>query len=217
MGRYPPLPTVGAPLVYGLDDPNITAVVARTGELHVVQGWDDRFDENLARPPDYPPDRVAYFIPIKTEERVFAVIATSSEPDERAATLSAIEAMSGLLAHTAVALSQAQLHQEVSDSRRYIQAVVESAKCLLIRLDIEELDDGSRPVSGLDTHRPLDAVEEFLNLDLSPASDWMEVVKHAQIEEDDHRVEAAWDRARSAGEDALEHDFRDVDRSDELR
>ena len=58
---------------YGLQDGNITAEVARSGRLEVIEEWDDRFDDKV----DTPESRrgnVSYFIPIKKGEQVLAVL-----------------------------------------------------------------------------------------------------------------------------------------------
>ena len=49
-------------IVYDLDDKDIVAEVARTGEMEVVVGWDEeRFNPSVADPAEYQ-DRVSYFM-----------------------------------------------------------------------------------------------------------------------------------------------------------
>jgi PAS domain S-box-containing protein len=99
-------------LSYSLDDDNITAQVARTGEMAVIHGHDSRFDSRATTQDSRPgADRVSYFIPVKTSDRVLAVLATASPPELEVETLRHIKLMQPLFNQVAVALSNAELFE----------------------------------------------------------------------------------------------------------
>ncbi|MBT5534517.1 GAF domain-containing protein, partial [Candidatus Poribacteria bacterium] len=120
--------SIGA--VYRLDDKNVTAEVARTGEMQVVRGWDDRYDDRYGDPERHA-RTVAYFIPVMKEGRVLAVLATGSQADQESEMLQRIEDMSGLLAQVAVALDHALLYRQTQTAREEMRAVMIGANCLL--------------------------------------------------------------------------------------
>ena len=95
---------------YPLDDDNITPTVARTGKLEVIDGWDDRFDQNSGGPSSRE-GRVAYFIPVRLQDRTLAVLATGSDRASKAEMLRRIDAMQPLLDQVAVALDHASLYE----------------------------------------------------------------------------------------------------------
>ena len=99
------------PLQYDLDDPNITAEVARTGKMQIIEGWDDRFDRNVSNPKELK-DRAAYFIPIKKDNHVLAVLATGSLISEKPAMMASLETIHPLLDQVAVAIEHAHLHHK---------------------------------------------------------------------------------------------------------
>ena len=102
-------------LRYSLDDDNITAEVARTGEMHVIKEWDDRYDSRATASKDVE-GTVAYFIPVKHRDRVLAVLATGSNFDKQEETLRRIQEMRPLLGQVAIALEHARLYKEVQTS-----------------------------------------------------------------------------------------------------
>lgn len=99
-------------LVYSLDDHNITAEVARTGTMQVIEGWDPRLDTKFDRKEDPNPPKVAYFIPVSHGTKVYAVLATGSTPEERSATLQRLEAMAPLLDHFVIALNHIRQYEK---------------------------------------------------------------------------------------------------------
>ena len=104
---------VGVGTRYDLDDKNITAEVARTGEMQVIVEWDDRLDPRFDTPTKRQ-GQVAYFIPVKTHvDRVIAVLATASRVQEKEVTLQRIEIMQPLLVQIAIALEHARLYREL--------------------------------------------------------------------------------------------------------
>ncbi|MCK5329399.1 MAG: PAS domain S-box protein, partial [Candidatus Latescibacteria bacterium] len=103
-------------LRYDLDENNITAEVAHTGEIQVIEGWDERFDQRFDRPENHV-GRVAYFIPVKTKNQVLAVLATGSHIEEKEAMLRQIEVMRPLLDEVAIALEHARLYRTIRTAK----------------------------------------------------------------------------------------------------
>lgn len=66
-------------LRYDLDEDNIMAETARTGQVIVTDAEDNRFDSRV-RVPVVTQGRACYFIPVKRGDRVVAVLATGSPP-----------------------------------------------------------------------------------------------------------------------------------------
>jgi PAS domain S-box-containing protein len=97
---------------YDLSDDNITPRTARTGEMAVIEEYDERFDSRFTDK-ESRQGKVAYFIPIKREDRVLAVLATGSMRAEKEALLHRVEVMQPLLEQAAIALSHAQLYADV--------------------------------------------------------------------------------------------------------
>ena len=101
---------------YDLDDRNVTAEVARTGEMVVIDGWDpERFDSDI-KPNAGDKVKVSYFFPVKQGERVLAVLATSSAPEMKEVMLRRIEMMQPLLDQVAIALEHARLYEAVQQT-----------------------------------------------------------------------------------------------------
>ncbi|MBT4138563.1 MAG: hypothetical protein HOE48_11645, partial [Candidatus Latescibacteria bacterium] len=92
-----------------LDSSNILAETVRTGETQVIVGWDERFDAQYHR---YYDKQISYFIPVKQEEQVVAVLATGSTIEEKAETLRRIDALPYLLDQFAIALEHARLYED---------------------------------------------------------------------------------------------------------
>ncbi|MBI2951604.1 response regulator [bacterium] len=107
---------------YALEDDNITAQVARTGEMQVVEEWDERFDRRFSQPEDRR-GKVSYFIPVKQGGRVLAVLATGSQVEEKEETLRRIEVMRPLLDQIAIALEHARLYREVQEYGQQLIAI----------------------------------------------------------------------------------------------
>ena len=112
-------------LKYPLDHCNITAEVARTGEMVVIDGWDDRFDSR-ATPAGQ--RHTSYFIPVKKDDQALAVLATGSLPQHKGEVLARIAAMQPLLDQVAIALEHSRLYQaaqrEVAERKRLQQELV---------------------------------------------------------------------------------------------
>ena len=114
---------------YRLDDDNITAVVARTGEIAVTDGWDDRFDDRFTVP-ESRHGRVSYFIPVKYGDQVLSVLATGSPIDDKDLMLQRIAAMQPLLDQVGAALEHARLYEvaqhEIAERKQAEEALLES-------------------------------------------------------------------------------------------
>ena len=106
---------------YTLDDDNITPTVTRTGEMQVIDGFDNRFDRRYDSPDEKAADKVSYFLPVKRGERVLAVLGTGSVFADKRLTLDRIAAMQPLLAQFGVALEHARVYRRVLDNQRDMQ------------------------------------------------------------------------------------------------
>jgi signal transduction histidine kinase len=110
----------GVGLHYDLSDDNITAEVVRTGRMQIVEGDDERFDRRVT-PAQQRQGQISYFIPVKQDSRVLAVLATGSTEAEREGMMRRIEAMQPLLNQVAIALEHARLFQKFRDSQEHIR------------------------------------------------------------------------------------------------
>ncbi len=111
-------------LQYDLNDDNITAEVARTGEMQIIEEWDDRFDARFDRP-ERRRGQASYFIPVKQGDRILAVLATGSKIEEKEEVLHQIEVMQPFLNQVAIALEHARLHSEVRKSAAQLKTANE--------------------------------------------------------------------------------------------
>ncbi len=106
---------------YGLDSPDIFAFVVRTGELEVVEGWDEeRYNAETSSPQEHA-GNIAYFIPVKHGDRVLAVLGTGSNDSQRAEMIARIDAMKPLLDLTAIALSHSRVYRELRSSEERLR------------------------------------------------------------------------------------------------
>jgi len=110
---------------YDLDDENITAEVARTGCMQVVEEWDDRFDPNVDSPAARK-GRVAYFVPVKNGDETVAIMATASPIEEKDILLRRIEVMQPLLGQIALALERARLYEQLAAERERLSVTLGS-------------------------------------------------------------------------------------------
>ena len=116
---------------YPLDDRDILAEAARTGEMQIAEGWDDRF---TLRPEmnreGFNEGHVVYFIPVKQQDRIVAVLATGSTIEEKESVLHRIESMEPLLDQVAIALEHAELYrtaqEEITERKQGEEALRES-------------------------------------------------------------------------------------------
>ena len=127
-------------LRYRLSDDNITAEVARTGQMKIVEEWDDRFDARIDTR-ETRRGKVSYFIPVKQRKRVVAVLATGSEREEKEDVMGRIEAMYPLINQMAIALEHAQLYEEAQQEILERQRAEEERAQLEVRLQrVEKME-----------------------------------------------------------------------------
>ena len=125
---------------YPLSDVNITAEVARTGEMRVVDEWDESFDVRVDSPATRR-GKVSYFIPVQQGQRVVAVLATGSEHEEKSSVIGRIEAMHPLLDQIAIALEHARLYEEAQREIRERRRAQEERAQLEVRLQrVEKME-----------------------------------------------------------------------------
>ena len=144
---------------YSLDDENVTATVARTGEMMIIDGWDDRFDERITYRDDVG-HNVSYFLPVKRSGRVVAVLATGSHITDKADMLRRIETIQPLLDQVAIALEHARLYEvaqhEIAERLRAEQA-------LRREYEIREAGAAIRLV-GVEMERPEDVLKTLAEI-----------------------------------------------------
>ena len=113
---------------FSLDDEDSTPEVVRTGRMKVIEGTDERFD----RPNKYTHKmlkseerigQVFYFIPIKKNNQVVAVVATGSSATEKEEILHRIRIMQPLLDQAAIALDHAKLYHSLQKRTADIEKV----------------------------------------------------------------------------------------------
>ena len=114
---------------YPLNDRDILAETARTGEMQIAVGWDDRFTLRPGKKrEDFKMDRAFFFIPVKQEDRAVAVLATGSSIEEKEEVLHRIEVMKPLLDQFAIALEHARLYEnareEITERKRMEQELI---------------------------------------------------------------------------------------------
>ena len=134
---------------YSLNDDNVTAMAARTGEMQVLDEWSNTLDRR-ANTWQERQGKVAYFIPVKREDRVLAVMATGSEMEDKEAVLARIESMQPLLAQIAIALEHAKLYAQVqkeSDDREKAEQALKSQRQELLSTNLR-LEEKEKLVSA---------------------------------------------------------------------
>ncbi|MFT7693374.1 MAG: PAS domain S-box-containing protein [Candidatus Latescibacterota bacterium] len=126
-GRSVPIisPSESIGIRYDLDDENITAEVARTGRMQVIEEWDDRFDQNVDTPTARK-GRAAYFVPVKNGDETVAIMATASPIKEKDTMLRRIDVMQPLLGQIALALERARLYEQLAAERERLSVTLAS-------------------------------------------------------------------------------------------
>jgi signal transduction histidine kinase len=99
---------------YDLNEDNVTTEVARNGRMQVITGWSDKFDDKAGHPEERE-GKVSYFIPVKQDGQVLAVLATGSQIEEKEEILHRIEVMQPLLDQMAIALMHARLYKKIRE------------------------------------------------------------------------------------------------------
>jgi PAS domain S-box-containing protein len=145
-----------------LEESGIIGDVARSGETEIIQGWDDRYDieattaGDLRERQNYA-DKVAYFIPVKQDGRVLAVLATASSIADRQITEERIDAMDPLLDQVAVAIAHFNLVDQLSGEAKRLDTIVELQERENIALlevnqlvqDVSNVEDLEKVIRGI--------------------------------------------------------------------
>ena len=143
---------------YPLDDKDILAEAARTGERQVTVEWDDRFTlrSEMKREGFYE-GHAAFFIPVKHNDRVVVVLATGSTIEEKEAILHRIDIMEPLLDQVAIALEHARLYEkaqaDITERKQAEEAIQVNLTLQQIRNEIllmEDEDDWGNIVQRLE-------------------------------------------------------------------
>jgi signal transduction histidine kinase len=99
-------------------DQGLAPTTAREGKMIIIDGWDDRFGNDSKSAYT---DKVSYFMPVKQRNKVLAVLATGSTFADKEAVLHRIEVMKPFLSFVAVALSNAQMYQQLLKSQEQLR------------------------------------------------------------------------------------------------
>ena len=172
---------------YDLDDENITAEVARTGEIQVIEEWDERFDRKVDRP-EWSKGQASYFIPVKKGDQVLAVLATGSVIEDKEAVLNRIDAMRPLLDQVAIALEHARLYEEV---RQYSDAQREAEQMrVLAETAVAAAHEINQPLTAIVGHAELMLMQMGAD---DPLRSTLEAVREAglRISETVHKMRSA--------------------------
>ncbi len=112
-------------LSYDIGDANITAEVARSGEMAVLDEWDPRYDKRIDSP-SARQGRTSFFIPIKKGSEVVAVLATGCPTGEKEGVLDRITMLQPLFDMLALALEHAALYAALSEQRQRLAITLEN-------------------------------------------------------------------------------------------
>jgi len=110
-----------------LDGNSILADITRRGKTEVIEGWDDRFDAQISGPEDHR-DKISYFIPVKRDDQVLAILATGSRLAEREEHLRSLDAMQPLLDLFSISLSNAYFYRQIQETQQQLVATTQTAK-----------------------------------------------------------------------------------------
>lgn len=99
-------------------DQGLAAATVRAGEMLVIEGWDDRYGDDPRHNYD---DKISYFIPVKQQDKILAVLATGSTFADKEDVLYRIKIMQPFLSFVAVALSHAQMYQQLRKSQEKLR------------------------------------------------------------------------------------------------
>jgi PAS domain S-box-containing protein len=117
----------GQYLSYPLDGDNILADITRRGETVVIEGWDDRFDAQISGPEEHR-DKMSYFIPVKRDNQVIAILSTGSALAEKEEHLRSLDTMKPLLDLFAISLSNAYFYRQIQETQQRLVATTQAAK-----------------------------------------------------------------------------------------
>lgn len=103
-----------------VEDDDTVAEVARLGQLRIVQGRggsDADLPEGMA---ERRQERIFYYIPVRNEDRVLAVLGTDSVIEERADLERRIEAMQPLIDQVAIAIEHALTSRKLAETQLHL-------------------------------------------------------------------------------------------------
>jgi len=123
-------------ITYNITDDNITAEVARTGEMQIIEEWDNRFDTTIDSPTKRQ-GKAAYFIPVKYNDHTIAVLATGSTLQEKTNTLQRIDKLGPLLDQVVIALENARLYKDLLQAAQAAQAANQAKSEFLANISHE--------------------------------------------------------------------------------
>jgi PAS domain S-box-containing protein len=111
---------------YPLSDDNITPTAARTGEMQIAEFKSDsrlesRFEENQNWD-----DKIAYFIPVRREEKVVAVLATGTQRRDKALFIDHVKTMEPLFDQLGIALEHAALYHTARKNEAHYRSLFEN-------------------------------------------------------------------------------------------
>ncbi|MBT5059717.1 MAG: response regulator [Gemmatimonadetes bacterium] len=124
---------------FKLNEDNPTPIVARTGKMQILVGEEPRlappYRGVLAMAGTRP--RVSFFFPVKSGDRVIAVLATAASDDERDVILARIEAMQPLLDHVAIAIEHARMYEKIrtSEASARVRLGVERIRNAILQME----------------------------------------------------------------------------------
>ena len=107
---------------YHLNDDNITAEAARSGQMQILEEWDERLDRRVDDPDNFP-TKISYFIPVQRGGRVLAVLSTGSDPEAKEEMLHRIDVMQPLLNEVGIALEHALLYQALQHTLAEVETL----------------------------------------------------------------------------------------------
>ena len=101
---------------YRLDEDHPTAIAVTTGELQVIEGWEDRFDQE-AESEEEGSGTIAYFIPVRHGGKTVAVLETGSPIQDKNSTLEQIPNLQPLLNEVGIAIAYTGILSQLETSR----------------------------------------------------------------------------------------------------
>lgn len=121
-----------------LDGSDILADVVRSGQLEVIEGWDEkRFDKTAIEAHDLDSyrDKISYFIPMKDGDEVVGVLATGSTKAAKAETLRKIEILAPFLDQFALGLRVANLNKRTASQAEIFKSIFDNIPVLICFFD----------------------------------------------------------------------------------
>ena len=110
---------------YHLNENNITPLTARTGQIQIAQTkTDQRLDAKYEKDQNWD-DKIAYFIPVKREDKVVAVLATGTKKQDKEIFDKHLQAMEPLLDQLGIALEHAALYLKVKKNEEHIAQLLD--------------------------------------------------------------------------------------------